>query len=122
MEFSSAHDFLRFRYADELKQLTNMGFLNEQLNMHLIQKHHVDLHHVDLQAVIEELNENSSGSSSRITSESLKETPTEESTSHQVLDHAVTSSETITESPCMETVFESESFPESPPRKMSKKY
>ena len=118
MKFSRAHDFLRFRYADELKQLANMGFLNEQLNMHLIQKHC----HVDLQAVIEELNENSSGSSSRITSESLKETPTEESTSHQVLDHAVTSSETITESPCMETVFESESFPEYPPRKMSKKY
>ena len=66
--------YVKLKIADELKKLANMGFQNEKLNIHLIQKHC----QVNLQAVIEELQayQTSSGSCSTITVESLK-TPAE---------------------------------------------
>ena len=61
MKYSRDENFVRFRFGDELKELANMGFLNEELNLHLIQMH---LKHcqVNLQAVIEELQANQTSS------------------------------------------------------------
>ena len=78
MRYSRDENFLRFRFGDELKELVNMGFLDEELNLHLIQKNLIHCQ-VNLQAVIEELQacQTPSGSCTRITVES-PETPAEE--------------------------------------------
>ena len=41
---------IAFRYADQLKQLVDIGFSNEELNIDLLQKHGGEIH-----PVIEEL-------------------------------------------------------------------
>merc|ERR1711937_246427 len=38
-DLKRAENLLAFRYADQLKQLTNMGFPNEEFNIDLLQKH-----------------------------------------------------------------------------------
>ena len=78
MKYSRDENFVRFRFGDELTKLADMGFLNEELNLHLIQKNFIRCT-VNLQAVIEELQayQTSSGSCSVITVES-PETPAEE--------------------------------------------
>ena len=45
-----AENLLAIRYADKLKQLADMGFSNEELNIDLLQKHGGEIH-----PVIEEL-------------------------------------------------------------------
>ena len=78
MNYSRDENFLRFRFGNELKELANMGFLDEELNLHLIQKNYIRCT-VNLQAVIEELQayQTPSGSCTRITVKS-PETPAEE--------------------------------------------
>ena len=122
--------YVKLKIADELKQLANMGFRNEKLNIHLIQKHC----QVNLQAVIEELKAYQTSSCSRITVESSNATSAVEPTSQQVSNHAETSIETVSESlwhedhgsdipysiqsrpgsPCIEAVTESEFLIETP--------
>ena len=71
MNYSRDENFLRFRFENGLKELANMGFLDEELNLHLIQKNFIRCT-VNLQAVIEELQEyqTPSRSCTRITDES----------------------------------------------------
>lgn len=45
-----AENLLAFRYADQLRQLANMGFPNEEFNIDLLQKHGGEVY-----PVIEEL-------------------------------------------------------------------
>ena len=54
MKYSRDENFLRFRFGNELTKLAYMGFLDEELNLHLIQKYFIHCQ-VNLQAVIEEL-------------------------------------------------------------------
>ena len=131
MKYSRDKNFLRFRFGNELKKLANMGFLDEELNLHLIQKHC----QVNLQAVIEELQANKTSSCSRITVESSNVTSAEVPISQQVSSHAETSIKTVSGSyipssiqsrpwrpwsPCKEAVTESESSPEAPATKKRK--
>ena len=139
MNYSRDENFLPFRFGDELKKLANMGFRNEKLNIHLIQKHC----QVNLQAVIEELQAYQTSSCSRIADESSNATSAEKPISQQVSNHAETSIGRVSESPwyedhgsnisssiqsrpwrpwspCKEAVTESESSPEAPARKKRK--
>ena len=139
MNYSRDENFLRFRFENGLKELAKREFLNEELNLHLIQKHC----HVNLQAVIEELKASQTSSCSRIADESSNATSAEKPISQQVSNHAETSIETVSESPwygnhgsnipcsiqsrpwrpwspCEEAVTESESSPEAPARKKRK--
>ena len=50
MNYFRAENLLAFRYADQLKQLANMGFPNEEFNIDLLQKHGGEVY-----PVIEEL-------------------------------------------------------------------
>ena len=115
LKYFRAENLASFRYADGLKQLANMGFLNEELNIHLIQKHC----QVNLQAVIEELLAyQTSESFSRITISCANSA--EEIKSIQVQNPAENSTETVSESPCLEAVSESEFVSETPASKKRK--
>ena len=50
LKYLKARNLFAFRYVDRLKQLADIGFSNEELNIDLLQKHGGEIH-----PVVEEL-------------------------------------------------------------------